>query len=116
MGILNGPIGDSKVQLLTTLLIWAVSDNGSTSALHAESKGSIPLWSTMKIYTNEEMATIKEAAMLASYHLIGVKDQRSMNRMVAQKILDCKKVYDEERDKIKDKELLSALDEYHDIN
>lgn len=28
---------------------WAVSDSGSTSALHAEGKGSIPLWSTVVV-------------------------------------------------------------------
>lgn len=90
--------------------------NGSMKPLQGFRTSSNLVGSTMKIYTNEEMATIKEVAMLASYHLIGVKDQRSMNRIVAQSILDHKKIYDEERDKIKDKELLSALDEYHEIN
>lgn len=90
--------------------------NGSMKPLQGFRTSSNLVGSTMKIYTNEEMATIEEVAMLASYHLIGVKDQRSMNRIVAQSILDHKKIYDEERDKIKDKELLSALDEYHEIN
>lgn len=68
----------------------------------------------MKIYTNEEMATIKEVARLASYHLIGVKDQSSMNRMVAQSILDNKRLYFEKRDKIKDEALTNVLDKHHE--